>query len=30
MVMEMFRIRWYDLTGKYSSEQTPTAQAAKP
>jgi glycosyltransferase involved in cell wall biosynthesis len=30
MVMEMLRIRWYDLTGKYSTEQTPTAQPAKP
>jgi dolichyl-phosphate beta-glucosyltransferase len=30
MVMEMLRIRWYDLTGKYSADQTPTAQAAKP
>ena len=26
MVMEMFRIRWYDLTGKYSGDQTTTAQ----
>lgn len=30
MVMEMFRIRWYDLTGKYTADQTATAQAAKP
>ena len=30
MVMEMFRIRWYDLTGKYSADQTPTAEPAKP
>jgi glycosyltransferase involved in cell wall biosynthesis len=30
MVMEMFRIRWYDLTGKYSAGQTPTTQPAKP
>ena len=26
MVMEMFRIRWYDLTGKYSGDRTATAQ----
>jgi len=30
MVMEMLRVRWYDLTGKYSADQTPAAQAAKP
>jgi dolichyl-phosphate beta-glucosyltransferase len=30
MVMEMFRIRWNDLTGKYSADQTPTAEPAKP
>jgi len=30
MVMEMLRIRWYDLTGKYSAHQTPTAEPAKP
>ncbi len=30
MVMEMFRIRWYDLTGKYNAGQPPAAQAAKP
>jgi glycosyltransferase involved in cell wall biosynthesis len=30
MVMEMFRIRWYDVTGKYSADQTGTAQPAKP
>jgi len=30
MVMEMLRIRWYDLTGKYSANQTPAPQAAKP
>ena len=30
MVMEMLRIRWYDLTGKYDADQTPAAQAAKP
>jgi glycosyltransferase involved in cell wall biosynthesis len=29
MVMEMLRIRWYDLTGKYNSDPAPT-QAAKP
>jgi glycosyltransferase involved in cell wall biosynthesis len=30
MVMEMLRVRWYDLTGKYDADQTPAAQAAKP
>ncbi len=30
MVMEMLKIRWYDLTGKYSSDQTPATQPAKP
>lgn len=30
MVMEMFRIRWYDLTGKYSGDQTASPQPAKP
>ena len=30
MVMEMFRIRWFDLTGKYNADRTPAAQAAKP
>lgn len=30
MVMEMFRIRWFDLTGKYSGDQTPAGHAAKP
>ncbi len=29
MVMEMFRIRWYDLTGKYDCEPSPTPQSAK-
>jgi dolichyl-phosphate beta-glucosyltransferase len=29
MMMEMLRIRWYDLTGKYSSESVPTSQPAK-
>jgi dolichyl-phosphate beta-glucosyltransferase len=29
MVMEMLRIRWYDLTGKYSGNATPTSQAVK-
>jgi glycosyltransferase involved in cell wall biosynthesis len=30
MVMEMFRIRWYDLEGKYSGDQTASPQPAKP
>ncbi len=29
MFMEMLRIRWYDLTGKYDVESTLTAQTAK-
>jgi dolichyl-phosphate beta-glucosyltransferase len=29
MFMEMLRIRWYDLTGKYNCDPTPTAQTAK-
>jgi dolichyl-phosphate beta-glucosyltransferase len=29
MFMEMLRIRWYDLTGKYDGESTLTAQTAK-
>jgi len=29
MFMEMLRIRWYDLTGKYTCDPTPTAQTAK-
>ena len=29
MFMEMLRIRWYDLTGKYAPEPAPLAQAAK-
>ena len=30
MVMEMLRIRWYDLSGKYDSNPAPGAQAPKP
>jgi dolichyl-phosphate beta-glucosyltransferase len=30
MVMEMLRIRWYDLSGKYSSNPEPESQPAKP
>ncbi len=30
MVMEMFRIRWYDLIGKYSTDQIASRQPAKP
>jgi hypothetical protein len=26
MVMEMLRIRWYDLTGKYDGAPAPTAK----
>lgn len=26
MVMEMLRVRWYDLTGKYNADQAPAAQ----
>ena len=29
MVMEMFRIRWYDLTGKYDGDSSPGPQSAK-
>jgi glycosyltransferase involved in cell wall biosynthesis len=29
MVMEMLRIRWYDLTGKYDGGSAPTTQPAK-
>jgi dolichyl-phosphate beta-glucosyltransferase len=29
MVMEMLRIRWYDLTGKYNGNGTPTSHPAK-
>jgi dolichyl-phosphate beta-glucosyltransferase len=29
MVMEMFRIRWYDLTGKYDGDPSPAPQSAK-
>jgi dolichyl-phosphate beta-glucosyltransferase len=29
MVMEMFRIRWYDLTGKYDGDPSPAPQTAK-
>ncbi|MGA8344361.1 MAG: dolichyl-phosphate beta-glucosyltransferase [Candidatus Sulfotelmatobacter sp.] len=29
MIMEMLRIRWYDLTGKYDGNPTPTTQTAK-
>jgi len=30
MVMEMLRVRWYDLTGKYDGNSTTTEQPAKP
>ena len=30
MVMEMMRIRWYDLSGKYHSGPAPESQPAKP
>lgn len=30
MVMEMMRIRWYDLSGKYDSNAAPGSQPAKP
>jgi len=30
MVMEMLRIRWYDLSGKYDSSSPPESQPAKP
>ncbi len=30
MVLEMFRIRWYDLTGKYDADPAPAAQARRP
>ena len=29
MVMEMFRIRWYDLSGKYDGDPSPAPQSAK-
>ena len=29
MVMEMLRIRWYDLTGKYDGKAARTTQTAK-
>jgi dolichyl-phosphate beta-glucosyltransferase len=29
MFMEMLRIRWYDLTGKYDADRTPAPQSAK-
>ncbi len=29
MIMEMLRIRWYDVTGKYDVEPVPNAQPAK-
>ncbi len=29
MVMEMFRIRWYDLTGKYDGDPSPAPQSAE-
>jgi glycosyltransferase involved in cell wall biosynthesis len=29
MVMEMLRIRWYDLTGKYDGDPAPTTQPSK-
>jgi glycosyltransferase involved in cell wall biosynthesis len=29
MVMEMLRVRWYDLTGKYNADPLPTSQPAK-
>ncbi len=29
MFLEMLRIRWYDLTGKYNGDPTPTPQTAK-
>ena len=29
MFMEMLRIRWYDMTGKYSGDPTPATQTAK-
>lgn len=30
MVMDMLRIRWYDLTGKYDGDRTSAAQSPKP
>lgn len=30
MVMEMLRIRWYDLSGKYDNNPAPESQPAKP
>jgi dolichyl-phosphate beta-glucosyltransferase len=30
MIMEMLRIRWYDLTGKYTPESAPSTHPAKP
>jgi glycosyltransferase involved in cell wall biosynthesis len=30
MVLEMLRIRWYDLSGKYDSNPAPESQPAKP
>ena len=30
MIMEMLRIRWYDLTGKYAPESAPSTHPAKP
>jgi dolichyl-phosphate beta-glucosyltransferase len=29
MFVEMLRIRWYDLTGKYNADRTPAPQSAK-